>query len=224
LLKAERRGEGSLKKSPKQSLSENLKLEIVPTKHKIYLLITLGVLTIAAVVFSNLSDLTKAKYSLQLLGIHQKNKPCFSKVTALILEHKYDKCTTLDAIQSTHKTLLTDFYKNNRTQDSIKQLQLSDIYAIDGERWSNGCQPEKEIPQQKFEYLLYSDKNLIVCTLVGGIGISSFFEFYEIKTGSLVLTGTANVPISSLFTFALLLRFKENLIDCGENNTTLLLD
>ena len=88
--------------------------------YKNQLLISLGILIIAAIIFSSLSDLNKAKCSLQLLGIHQKNKACFAKVTKLIIEQDYHKCTTLGMIRTKDKALLLDFFKNNRSQDSTR--------------------------------------------------------------------------------------------------------
>ena len=176
------------------------------------------------IIFFCLPDMTKAKISLRLLGVHQENTTEFAEIKNLILDHTFSYCKERDNIPPYIVDLIEKHHNQTHPfQDSVTKATLSDIYAIDGENWNASCQPNSNLPNSKFEELYYSDEALIISYLSGGIGVSNFYEFYEINSDTLSLVGRTNGPIvSDIFFYSILLKYEEDMVVQSKQDSPLL--
>ena len=174
-----------------------------------YIALVLTLITGLSLLFISADDVTKAKLSLKVLGIHKHNQEAFGNISALLLANNYGKMSSLEEIDA--RTIrMIEHYLNSGTS---KQVSISDVYAFNDDRWNAGCTPSGNLPDKKFEYLLRSDKAIIICATSGGLVTSPWFEFFEVnKAGELALVNEVNSSSSNLFDLALVLRFDEDKI------------
>lgn len=113
-----------------------------------------------------------------------------------------------------NKELLEKYINTERFNiDTTRWWNISEIYADEGEEWNSTCMINSNLPNQKFEYLLYSDSALIICSQAGGLAASIWFEFFRIDSGELKLIGELDAFNTSMFQLALSLRMDKDLID-----------
>ena len=178
-------------------------------------LVLIGIMIIA-LIFNYSSPMLKAKTSLRILGIDEINNAEFSQTCDLILNNKFERYDSLDLIDPIYKEYLRKYHLKNKTYriDTLKPLELKDLYAVEGERWnSTDNLVFGGLPFMKFEYAYCSDKAFILCTEVGGLGTSFLIEVFAVQNDEIVLLNTINVQSSALFFAAFSLRFNENLSD-----------
>jgi hypothetical protein len=165
-------------------------------------------LILSIIVFYCLSDINKAKISLRLLGVHKENASEFSAIKNMILNNQFSYCKERDNIPPQIVELIEKYNSETYSfQNSISKSTLSDIYAIEGEKWNSSCQPSSDLPSMKFEELYYNDNALIIGFLSGGIGVSGNYEFFDINTDTLSLIGGVSYfPGLDMFIFAVSLK------------------
>jgi len=177
-------------------------------------LIIFTVIVLLSAFIYNLSDLNKARISLQVLGINNENKTNFPQIKDIILNNNYVRINNFYGISSYYNNLiLNEFYPN---RDST--INISSLFAKSDEEWNSGCQPSPIKPNMKFESLLISDKYLILIYKSGGFVISYNFAFYEVHSNYLKEISQTSILGQSIFDLALELRINKNLTNFTSYN------
>ncbi len=196
------------------------------TKVKKYGFAIFMISIMAMLLFQNMTEINKAKISLKVLGLHKNNVSKFSEIKELILVSKFQKTSYLDSIKVDHKRLIENYinedYGNKKKEVRIK---ITEEFARKEEKWNSSCLINGGLPNRKFDYILHSDKSLIICSLTGGLGTSNLFEFFKIGKEELELIGSLNSNNNNIFDLALLLKFDKGLIDWkSESQNNILLN
>lgn len=160
-----------------------------------------------SLLFISADDVTRAKLSLRILGIHKHNQEAFGNISTLLLANDYQRISSLEEIDA-QTIRQIEHYLNSGIS---KQVSITEVYAFNEDRWNAGCTPSDILPNKKFEYLLRSDKAIIICATSGGFASSPWFEFFEVnEAGEIALINEVNSGSPDLFDLALVLRFDED--------------
>lgn len=170
-----------------------------------------AVLTLLIVSFFCLSDMSKAKLSLKIFGLHKENVADFSDIKDMILDNQFTYCLKREDIPPHVVELIEKHHNSNNRYHP--NASLSDIYAIDREECNLSCQPKSDLPNMVFNELYFCDDALIISYLSGGIGVSNYFDFYNIKADSLSLIGRTNSYGPDIFLLAVILKSEGDMID-----------
>ena len=181
-------------------------------------------LMLSIIVFFCLSDMNKAKISLNLLGLHKENIDDFTVIKNMILDNQFSYCQERENIPSHVVDLIEKHYNETHPyRTKISKSTLTDIYAIEGESWGSGCQPRSDIPRMKFEELYYNDNALIISAMYGGFACSNHYDFYKINSDTLSFVGGVSTGMPpDIFFMALCLKLDEEIFDYSKVGDVLL--